>query len=176
MMHLLPCYLPNEQKIYSIARSSKLKRAEVISALWICLQDHTRMFKTPDEIFKTVRNELYRKNHYDIKIARNRATDYEEGAEHLSLFDLAHKDRINFQTPLNLLIKYEQKQQVDDFVNANFGGSKDAALATFGDTKALSELLSVTRRRAQQIITKRREENDQIDLFGSSNSDVEGDE
>jgi hypothetical protein len=172
MMHFLPQdFHSKRSKLQSIANYSNLELGEVISAVWIKLHDHaqskTETEPTADDIIKSVGSEIRRKNHYDVSVARDPAADDEEGAEHLSLFDLSQKDKISDLTPLDLLLKYEQKQQVDKFINDNFGGSGDAALAHFGDTKALSELLHVSRRRAQQIVKKRKEENsDQIDLFG----------
>ena len=173
MMHLLPQdFLDKASKIQSIANYSNLELGGVISAVLIYLQGHAQQ-RTADKVIKSVGSEIRRKNHYDINIARDPTEDDDDGAEHLSLFDLSQKDRISDLTPLDLLIKYEQKQQVDKFLNDNFGGSEDAALAHFGDTKALSELLNVSRRRAQQIIQKRRDENNQIDFFGI---DTGGDE
>lgn len=175
MMRFLPQgFHSKTSKLSSIAFYSNLELVEVVSAIWIYLQDHRAIEKTADEVIKTVGEELYRKNHYDVRTVLVEEDD-EKGAKHLSLFDLSQKDKISDLTPLDLLLKYEQKQQVNDFINANFGGSEDAALAHFGDTKALSELLHVSRRRAQQIIKKRRDENKQIDLFDGV-SDSGGDE
>ena len=173
-MRFLPQEFINKSRwIDRIAHFSNLEKEEVISAILIYLQEHAKNGRTADEVIKSVGSEIRRKNHYDINIARDPTEDDDDGAEHLSLFDLSQKDRISDLTPLDLLIKYEQKQQVDKFLNDNFGGSEDAALAHFGDTKALSELLNVSRRRAQQIIQKRRDENNQIDFFGI---DTGGDE
>lgn len=179
MMHLLPQdFLDKASKIQSIANYSNLELGGVISAVLIYLQGHAQQ-RTADKVIKSVGSEIRRKNHYDINIARDPVADNEEGAEHISLADLSRKDKISDITPLDLLIKYEQKQQVDDFINSNFGWSEDAALGYFGDSKALSELLNVSRRRAQQLIRKRRDENNQIDLFGANNdinNDNGGDE
>ena len=181
MMRLLPPdFSDKKSKLRRISNYSNLEIGEVISAVWIKVHDHAQseIGLTADQVIKTVSEELYRKNHYDIKTARDPAANAEQGAEHLSLFDLADsKDRISDQTPLDLFIKYEEKQLVDRFINDNFGGSEDEHLAHFGDTKALSELLNVSRRRAQQIVKNRREENNKIDLFGGDrNGDRGGDE
>ncbi len=168
MMHLLPPEFRNKSRTFSsIARYSNLEYGEVISAIWVYLQDHAQDHQTIDAnaIIKKVSSELRRKNHYDVKIARDKTNAADDGAEHLSLFDLSQKDKINHETPLDILLKLEQRQRVDEFIKNNFGGSEDAARAHFGDTKELSERLKITRRRAQQIIKKRNETAGQLDLF-----------
>lgn len=169
MMHLLPPEFANKTKrLRSIAHFSGLETGEIISAIWIYLQDQEQDQQTIDAnaIIKKVSSDLYRKNHYDVSILRDNIT---HEAEHLWFGDLTQTDKTSDEMLLDVLIKYEQKQQVDDSLYANFGGSVDAALAYYGDTKVLSERLKVTRRLAQQIIKKRRETAGQIDLFGPGN-------
>lgn len=168
-MHFLPPeFRDKASKLHKVTFYSNLEIVEVVSAVWICLQDHTTADKTADEVIKTDGRELYRKNHFEVKVAHDDKYDEEE-ADHLFVFDLGNNGTISDHTPRDILLQEEQKQQVRDYINANYGGNIDSAMAHFGDTKTLSEMLALTRKRAQQIIKERIESN-QIDSFGRDNS------
>ena len=139
-MRVLPTEFKNCKKLMrQIAARDRLEFEEVISETWSYLSEGKHI--DADTTMSAVSSRLRRLNHFEHRTI----------SDTLLTHDTVDERNVD---PLDLLIKREMKQQVKDFISANFGGSEDAALAHFGDTKALADYLCVTRRRAQQIIKK----------------------
>lgn len=152
-MHILPSELQYCSKFMRlIAYRDRLQLDEVIIAKLVYVAECKHINK--GVALSAVSSRLCRLSHYERRTITDTRIPW----------DLC--DDRN-QGPLDLLIKYEQKQHVDDLIYTILCGRENADIRYLGDAKALTEQLHVSRRRAQKIIKKWKDDGNQRGFVGT---------